>query len=68
MTYSNISLLNLCIIIIAAIMYFVGFTLSLLDKERHKRKSKLLRNTALMITMISLFVSVILTAFRTGAI
>lgn len=68
MTYANVTLLNLCIIIAAAIMFFVGLALMLLDKEKHQRKSKLLRNIAITIALLSQVISVILIAFKTGEI
>lgn len=68
MTYANVTIINLCVIIAAAIMYLVGFALMLLDKEKHKRKSELLRNTALTVAIIIQVVLVILMVFKTGVI
>lgn len=68
MTYANVTSINMAIIIIAAIMYLVGFILTLIGKEKYKRKSKVLCNIALTIAMIIQIISLFLVMFKTGMI
>ncbi len=68
MTYATITLINLWIVIIAAILYFLGLILTMFCKEKHKRKIKLIQNVSLKIAIAIWIISAILIAYKASTL